>query len=306
MKSSNSYVVVVPGTSTKSWLAALRLAAEKQGMAYIEDWGVDENLYPAGNALVVVWTTEPPLVGDPVVVIASDPQDAIEGCTSFYGVTPEEGMRLASRRYSFASSLIDRGAILCRPGEEVSILGLGEVQIPRNSVLEGREGPLQMFKDLPPVAGRGARWDPDLLWEATNPVRPLADETLDLTGRSRLLVFGPFIMLPRGRWKIRLNLEVRIATSPIVLGFEWGAEDPSVDDFSFDRSGVYLVEIEHEWAEEAVAQLKIILRQATFSGYLKIINIHCELSTVAGESDARDLTGSPLERQSKLRKRSRL
>ena len=269
-------IFIVPGMQARAWIEALKVAAARRGLTYMEDWGAGTDVQYPTVGVTVVWTEILPSTGV-TVVIAPDEEDAIRGCASFYNVDTDEGMRIASRRYSLASVLVEGGAQLCRPGGSVTIPGLGEVEIGASALAPSQSRPLEIFDQLPVPVGASAEWPAELMWAAGEPVCALSDQYIDLTGRRRLLAFGPFIMLPPGRWRVQAILEVKIESSPVVLNMEWGVEGGASEDFTVSESGIYRVVLEQAWKSSTVPQFKLILQQAAFSGYLKLKYMRCEL-----------------------------
>lgn len=274
-RKSGVVIFIVPGLQTQAWLEALKAAAAQRGLTYEEDWGGEQR--PDRADVSVIWTEAS--CGEGVtVVIAPDTDDAIQGCSEFYSVPRDEGMRIASRRYSLANVLVTEGAVLLRPGGVVDIPGLGEIELARTITPETDGRILGIFETLPIPVGASSAWPAGLMWEPGETVRAVSDQYMDLTGRRRLLAFGPFIMLPSGCWRVTVVIDVNIEISPAILNIQWGDElVESSDDFTVSESGRYQIVLETKLDKPAVPQLKIFLQRATFSGYLKLVSVECLL-----------------------------
>lgn len=270
-------VFIVPGRRLDVWRAALQLAAERAGLVYQEDWGAKEVPLQAERCLTVVWTEEPCLA-DHVLVISPDPADAVAGCSQLYNMIGEDALRLTSRRLSFAVMELRKGARLVRPGPDVVDLPiLGPVLLPAFND-DMRESRLAMFNCLPPVAGQASVWPPSLMWLAGAERAPLGHAPVDLTGRGRVLAFGPFIMLPPGQWRVTILFDIEIGNAPVSLAFHWGVEGSAVcEEVEIAMSGRYQFHLDHTWIEAGATQLHVSLPRAAFSGYLKLQRMQCEL-----------------------------
>ena len=269
-------VVIVPGRWLDDWRTALQDAAERAGLVYQEDWGAKEIPLQTQGCLTVVWTDEP-CIADHVFVIAPDPADAVAGCGLLYGLADEDAVRLTSRRFSFAAMRVREGARLVRPGPEATDLPiLGPVLLPAfdNSTAEPR---LAMFNNLPPAAGQPAVWSAGLMWLAGVERTSLNDAPVDLTGRGRVLVFGPYMMLPPGQWRLTVVFDLDIGNAPVGLAFHWGIEGSAVcEEVEIGTSGRYRLHLDHAWIEPGSTQLHVSLPRAAFSGYFKLQTMQCE------------------------------
>jgi len=279
-------VIIVPGRRLESWLEALQIAAEQAGLVYQEDWGAEEVALKAEGCLTVVWT-EKPCVADQILVVAPDPADAVRGCSLLYNLTGDEALRHASRRFSFAAFEVGRGARLVRPGPDVVDLPIiGPVLLPASEPVR-QEARLAMFNHLPPAVADAGVWPPSLMWRA-GPERLSLDEVpIDLTGRGRVLAFGPYVMLPPGQWRLTVLFDVEIGNAPVTVAFHWGIDGSAVcEEVEIAMSGRYKLHIDHTWIEAGATQLHLSLPRAAFSGYLKLHRMHCEL--IAARNAARN------------------
>lgn len=95
----------------------------------------------------------------------------------------------------------------------------------------------------------------------------------DLTGRARLLMFGPYIYLPPGLWAIDVHFEIDPQQREVPLRMEWGAGDDYVEVLdSVREAGVYTITLERQWPAVEAAQFRLWLTQARFQGHLRVVD----------------------------------
>lgn len=267
--------VIVPGLQVQAWIAGLRSAVEAAGWVYHEDWG-EAWIRPAeSNCFVVSWTDVLPQ-GDAVVVVVGGVDDAVAGCAAFYQLSEADGRRLASARLAGASDLIAGGALVLRPDRLNYIPGIGDIPELQGKVAPSPNSPLAFYETLPPSIGASASWTADLMWEGHDPIRPAAEGAIDLTGRARLLRFGPFLTLPQGFWQVDVDLTIEVETTRLLLTADWGVGlDLETLDLSIEQSGRYQLSLVREWRSPGLAQFRLALKRAVFSGRLNVEQIVC-------------------------------
>jgi hypothetical protein len=95
---------------------------------------------------------------------------------------------------------------------------------------------------------------------------------IDLTGRGRILVYGPFQMLPVGRWRIEVEFDLDPEGGELFLRFEWGgALEFETLRVKCSRSGRYRVVLHKTWTAEAPAELRVWVDRATLFGSLQML-----------------------------------
>ena len=129
------------------------------------------------------------------------------------------------------------------------------------------ESPLAIFDDAAP--GTSATWAPR--WFAyTNGFEGSVDEPqMDMTGRMRPMVHGPYIRLPAGRWRVDVSFTVDPEKAHAPLLFEWGAGIDFCRIMTEIRyRGAYSVSLDRIWPEPDVGQLRIWPAHPVFEGRL--------------------------------------
>ena len=178
-----------------------------------------------------------------------------------------------SLKYAHAVPLAAEGATLVSPDAiGADIPGLGWVERGQADVRFqedlGRKHGLHDYFNL--CAGFELSWP----WSAFEIGEGRVDgETwsTDLTGRARMLVYGPYRALPPGRWRVEVDISISGVGALPELRFEWGT--PTEGDMiepRLDQSGTYRITMEREWLEVAPAAFRIILARAVFDAYLTV------------------------------------
>lgn len=90
---------------------------------------------------------------------------------------------------------------------------------------------------------------------------------IDVTGPARVLAWGPHLALNRGLWRLRLRFRLDEQAAGASFRIEWGdLTSSTVLDAKCDRSGVYLAEVDHEWARTDACEARLVLNHAAFGG----------------------------------------
>jgi hypothetical protein len=112
-------------------------------------------------------------------------------------------------------------------------------------------------------------WDRSMF--ATGPDMSVpCPEILDVTGRHRVLVFGPMKVLPAGSWRlgVRFGLSSEAAGHDYILQFVHG-EALAERWFRPTAGGEFEVEISNAFSQDALAALRLWNARALFYGELR-------------------------------------
>ncbi len=212
------------------------------------------------------------------LIVADDPDMAALYLQTSHGLDRDASLRVVARQYAAASVLASHGwPVVESRGGTVMFPGLGEVAAASPSRLLKQEpaGPIGFYRTLPPTPGVSVEWPQDLL--ARDRLSDASRAPSDLTGRRRLLRYGPFIELSPGRWTADALFDVKLDRARVELRFEWGSmHDVAVATDLITTSGRYSVSLSKVWTEPAVAELRIWLDRAVFDGHMDLIK--CQIS----------------------------
>lgn len=188
-----------------------------------------------------------------------------------------------------ASMLLAKAAVLGESGvdvrrqdaEEIEITGLGVVRMPQDEPdsVRSTTTPLSFYDTLPLRGGRTIDW-PDEVFLGEEPFLSRKQGALrcDLTGRSRVLRYGPYFHLAPGLWTICARIAIQIEGGAADLRFEWGVDhDVTTVTQTVERSGVYEVILSKLWAEAAPSELRVWLDRAMFAGAFEVQSCNVRL-----------------------------
>lgn len=95
---------------------------------------------------------------------------------------------------------------------------------------------------------------------------------MDLTGRGRILVYGPFQELEPGKWRIEVEFDLDPEGGEIFLRFEWGG-GLAFETFRTrcSRAGRYRVAVSNAWSDARAVELRIWVDRATLFGSMEML-----------------------------------
>ena len=97
-------------------------------------------------------------------------------------------------------------------------------------------------------------------------------EFLDVTGRSRYLVYGPYHELSAGLWRATAKIHLCPDAARCRFSLEFGAEpDFSSVDLPFGKVGPLEIEVEHMFREAGQGQIRLFLMRAAFHGEVRFL-----------------------------------
>lgn len=135
----------------------------------------------------------------------------------------------------------------------------------------GIAGELELYHDLQSRNHHPYDVTVQTLANSTN-YRPGPDGWHDLSGRAAHVISGPFLFLPRGNWRVDLDVDIDCEGGRIRLFFEWGA--PSGHRNSFEtvikESGNYAVALETDFERPDAAQCLIATNASHLQGRLRL------------------------------------
>lgn len=114
-----------------------------------------------------------------------------------------------------------------------------------------------------------AKWRPAVFTYDSRTVPGGTWGELDLTGRPRFLISGPYITLPPGRWRATYRLIFDQPGSRPRFRLDWGTQTEYLsEEFVPGRAGEYEIVHDYVWTERAPCELRILLREGVFDGQM--------------------------------------
>lgn len=211
-----------------------------------------------------------------VLVLVPSPSDVVATAISRFGMSPLEAVRYASVKFAHAAECVASGA-------RVASAELGDLKIEPtigvapdkavcSSVPPAFLTSLAYFTPFPPRLGSGATIHSSLfLTRKEDQTNVPATFDIDMTGRRRILIFGPYLELPPGVWRAVIRFQLKKTDAVVSLRFEWASGEDGVRlERDLHDDGVYDVSLERAWASPGPCELRIWLDRSVFDASLVI------------------------------------
>lgn len=197
-----------------------------------------------------------------------------------------------SALFAYAAGMAKQGAVvLDANAPSLSLPLLGEV-----AAAPGVQSPmdawrsLEIYESLPPPIGAKANWPLRAFNYPVMTAEGLVDTgrpEIDLTGRARTIVYGPYTYLSPGLWEVEVEVLVDPDGGASHLRFEWGANPEYVgSSASVTRSGVYSIRLQRFWPSVGPSEMRITTLQPHFHGHFELLSVTVRLLSEAPPVDA--------------------
>lgn len=286
-------LLISPGPSGNAWRAAIAARAVQMGwpVADVGPEGPPEGaaglFFARHHTALALSSGHRAVITDTTAVATADPsqpatsEDLIARSNNL--VEADLAVRQGAKTFNAARYQ------LTLPG--IGLVERGEGQPYRIHPLAA-SSPLALFEELPVVAGVETVWASHWFTYGTGRSADSGSPWIDLTGRMRPLVYGPYVWLPAGRWRVDVRVAVDPEKAHVPLLFEWGSGGEFCRVMTEVRhSGVYSVSLDRIWVEADAAQLRIWNAHPVFQGRLSFEE--CRIVRVR-DDDPRPLT--PVDR----------
>lgn len=262
------WVVLSPSQTEPYLRAAIKDEAARIGAVV---WDRESGSVPEDADIVLtsdlaVAQAERPPQGE-LTVVALPPFIDLEACGDPGGI-PSHVLDV-SHRIEAVFAYPER--LICGPNGNFGISALPEFSGLKNSVkfsrsLSIREAALQKAAEV--FASGKAIWLPGLFsYDDRNAQAGPKFGQLDVTGRPRFLISGPYIVMPAGSWQAKITLTFDSDASIRRFRIDWGGvEDFATCEFSPGRSGVFEVTLTYAWDQPAPAEFRLLVLEGVFHG----------------------------------------
>lgn len=129
---------------------------------------------------------------------------------------------------------------------------------------------LALYKDEP------AFWRGEVFDYIAQNVQHIGEQTIiDLTGRPRIVFYGPYIVMPAGRWKVTMRIGFCSQAAQRQYRADWGGQHVCASHhFKPEKDGLFELEMEHEWTEPAPCEMRLLVMEGVFDGQLLFYGAH--------------------------------
>lgn len=267
------WVVIPPFQEDAAWRHAVAKAVAAAGL-HLHDLDTSPHGLPLNDSDIIVLTSDAHQV-----IKAGVPPEAV-------AVLMDSGLRHAAeenpdalpQHIQMLTTLVGRISLL--PPERVfrrNDFASGPVEILKGVWLQPPAGapepPSYRLRALAEAvtlldpAQPHATWSPALFNYDSRLSPGGAPGELDLTGRPRFLITGPYIVMPAGRWRVVYRLTFDAAGSRFRFRADWGsATDFVSEEFTPGQAGVFELSQEYDWNGTDPCELRVILFEGVFDG----------------------------------------
>ncbi len=272
------------------WREAMAEVARERGWQVAEDDGsttLAEHLVPDRPVLVLSSLTIPSHLtcGEfKTAVVKDTPGAAMQALAS-------DGSRSAmiaaayhgSATFAYAADMIRQGAVVLDASAPFLLLPLlGEVAAEQGvSSSTDTWRPLDIYSSLPPAVGVEAEWPLSAFsYPIMKPegVLETGRSDIDLTGRARTIVYGPYIHLSPGLWEVEVESLIDPDGGMSHLRFEWGSNPDFVgSSVSVSRSGIYRIRLQRCWSGIGPSEMRVATVQPHFHGRFELLSVKVRL-----------------------------
>lgn len=270
------WIVIPPFRHDAAWRAAATAAVAEAGLR-LHDVDADPQNAPLNDAGAVILTIDahqPLAAGVPAEALAcliAGPGMRLDGDEAPDAVPPHIAVYtdlmgrtdLLPEHRLFRPDDFASGPVEILPGLKLRRPTLA----PASAPLSPRLAALTEAVALLDPASPRAIWAPDLFNYDSRIVPGGTRGQLDLTGRPRFMITGPYITMPPGRWRATYRLTFDAKGSRPRFRADWGGQtDYTSEEFVPGRAGVFEIVQEHVWAERAVCELRVVVMEGVFDG----------------------------------------
>lgn len=269
-------VLQVPSPTEQAWRLAMAQAMASHDGIFAKSVKDFASADPDRNALVVI-SELADLIGLDVtdwVILSTDLASAAQAAGQKTPGYPRKTYKLLAQRLAPVGTLKNRGAIvLDAAAKSIDFPHLGTLTRSEVDPLPHVDIdliPMGLYQQNPPAIGAKASWPLEVFRFKTLERSPLVPPKIDLTGRGRVVVFGPRHDMPTGHYRVTARFSVETEGSDIYLKFEWGVDhDLATLDLMLQKSGEYEIVMDHAWAEAGAMELRVWAANAHFVGLMQ-------------------------------------
>lgn len=289
------WVVLTPSQTEPEWRRRVTDAATAAGLKPVP-WAAELGPKVLNDPRTVVLAQEMGQVrhsgAAPDVVVLTDPESSVRRLGETVLPQFPQALWTASQIHAEACDVPDAvpviGGASLAPGEAVTLwsgLAVAAPALPARPKEGGAAAEvMSLYRHGRPPVGARVRVAPKLfLYDTRNPVAGPQFE-VDLTGRPRTLVFGPYFALPAGVWQATATFASDTDAAGRAFRIDWGTQTSCVStDIRLAQAGTYEARMEFVFEHAAHAELRVVLTEGALGGSLRFLGAEIERTT--GEVD---------------------
>jgi hypothetical protein len=281
------WLVLTPSADDAAWREAIKAGVQAAGLV-LRDADKDVPASTDDPAREVWLTCDCNVVESlgrrPTAVLIPRPETSPEAIAEKLGIFPPQSVSHASLLVARAASqdphrtrVISAHDIATARGQAIELTqDLSVVSPPPQPVDAVRpavRAALEAFAGGGPVPGQQIVWSERIFRYDQKAARGSQQiGQLDITGRPRILVYGPYLALPPGRWRTKIRFLVDATAATKEFRLDWGSpHDFASVSVAPPHAGVFEVELEHDWHTVDFAEIRLWLMEGAFDGVLHFL-----------------------------------
>lgn len=288
------WLVLTPSVDQAAWRREIERVASDAGFTVIslEDDPSLTALYDTPDVLVLTDDASEPLkagvAAERIAAVVPDPGSAYEMLEDRSGIIAPHSVWYASTLLAKALELaplhqVISASDLARRPQSIRLFDRLTIAPPQSGAEHPRRPAVRAafaIYDSPAGPEQPVHWADRLFTYDERASRDAVDwGVLDITGRPRLLVYGPYLALPRGMWRACIRFGVDKDAASHQYRVDWGTRTACVSEYvNPGAPGIYEIELDFEWTATDAAEIRLILTEGSFMGTLLFMGITVERS----------------------------
>lgn len=288
-------VLIAPSLHTPAWLVALEAAAGTLGWDVVIVNLNDEIIISRPTeTLAVVFEAESTyrLAIDQFAIISTGLASSPEAAVNLFGASQARSFVNASsilalghalpksftRRFSDSDLLAGTRIFEAFDGIMITVPELEPVKLD-SARRRLAQDVLGFLEQRPFTAGAAMEWPRELFIYHSGSDGNEAVGRIDVTGRPRRLVLGPYVWLPPGRWEAEVRFAVDKDTARHHFRVEWGdMTSYTVTPFEPQQPGRYSLSSTHQWKYPNFSELQVAISESSLGGDFFFEGVRVELT----------------------------
>ncbi len=272
------WIVLTPSADDTVWRHEIARAATAVGLR-AESAGDLEVDYDDPGLIVITDDASVALAAGAreIVAILPEPESAPQAVAEIHRFHQPHDMWHASALLARAMALADGHAIItaadiARRPRLLRLFGVLELVPPRSSAEVSKRpavaAAFNIYRNARSDDGLPVPWSERLFVYDDKAARNWIDwGVLDVTGRPRMLVWGPYVALPPGLWRAVIRFGVDALAAGHQYRIDWGTRSACVSEYvTPGRPGMYEIQLEWLFEEAEAAEIRLILTEGSFMG----------------------------------------
>ena len=275
-----AWLILTPSVDSKGWWDAIRAAASEAKWTVISDLGAP-HMDEGSQRLIVTDDAHQALAAGAsrIAAIVAEPESAPDAVAEQHDTAFQDSRLQASLLLARALSLgpdhrvVTAAELAARPAEILLFEALKLT--PPISRAEFSKDPtttaaFALYRNLPAERAVEVQWLEPLFSYCPKASQNWSSmAVMDITGRPRMMVHGPYLSMPVGRWQACIRFGVDQDAAKHQLRLDWGTRTETVSEYvTPGKAGIYELNLEFDWTYVEVSEVRLILTEGSFMGTL--------------------------------------